>query len=151
MIYHIKGQDIVSEYIMECYRRLYFNAVDKDSNRANFDLMYIKGDFIDYNAYYCPDSIQKKIIENTLKEKYVTFHPKTGNPVFHKLTKNQTQTVSASVYLGCSPFSSFEVFCKRNPNFKKYINDYLSDLSADDTISAEPSTYPPFAGSIITS
>jgi len=142
MLFHIKGQDVVTEYILECYRRLYFESVDKTGSRANFDMLYaaamlakrqnVPNEEIDYRKYYSPNSLQNKIINALVKEPYVTVNNKTGNFVCHKLRKHEAQVVMNSVYLGCSPFSSFSGFCRSNPEFKKYYHEYCSDLSEED-------------------
>ena len=140
MLFHKKGLDVENEYIFEAFSRLYQASYDKNGYLANFDSLFIPkiSKFIkdherieiDYHSYYCPPVIQNKIIDNLVNEPYITIHPKTGNPVFHKLRDYQKNRIKNTVVLGVSPFSSFSAFCKKYPKFRENIESFREILES---------------------
>ena len=143
MIFHKRGADIEYEYIFECYKRLYQESCDKDGYIANFDIIFANAIEaknkkqtsrieVEYEDYYSPDSIQHKVLDKIVNEPYIT-----KNKKIHKLSSFEKQRIKNTVVMGIAPFSSFSAFCKRNPNFKKYKDAYISDLSDEDLTGIE--------------
>lgn len=139
MLFHKRGADVVDEYIIEGYRRLYANSCDKDGYSQDFDSILMNAMMeryrkklqkieIPYENFYCPDKVQLKILAQLVNEPYITFNQKTGNPVYHKLKSYEANTVKNTVVMGVSPWSSFSSFAKKNTNFAKYKDYYKDDL-----------------------
>ncbi len=114
-------RELIDVYIVEAYRRVYSNSIDEFGNIGDYDILYnrkIKDKhgriIIPYDDYYCPNSIQKEIIESLVDEPYKIRNYKTK----HYLTMYEKQALKNNFYLGCSPCSKFKSFKRMHPDIK---------------------------------
>lgn len=119
MIYVNSSNEIIECYLIEAYRRVYSNSIDEFGNVGDYDILYNqkKKDnygriIIPYDDYYCPDRIQREILESLKKEPYIIRNYKTK----HHLTTYEKQVLNNSFMLGCSPCCTFKTFKRMHPN-----------------------------------
>lgn len=126
MVYKEDRYEAVDAYILEGYRRLYWYAVDKNMNRADFDRKMIEvelsGGSLSYEDYFCPHKLQERLMKELLSEKYTT--PRNAR---NSLKSYEKDRVSFSCSLGASPFSSIQSYIKNHPASKKKFEQYLTE------------------------
>lgn len=127
MVYKEDRHDQEDAYILEGYRRLYWNSVDEDLYRADFDRKMIEtkltGKKLLYEDYYCQSRTQTQIMKKLVDEEYIT-----ERNVRHKLKSYEKDRVNFNCTLGAAPMSCLRTFLKTRSETKEKIKHYLTEV-----------------------
>ena len=120
MIFVKNKNDVAIDYIYEGLRRMWALSIDKNGEFVSFDYIINNSPKINdqiqipFEDVYCPCSLQNKIVDDLVNEKYCTPDGK-----IHSLKKYPNENrIRVSVVLGPSPSISLNTFEKKYPNIK---------------------------------
>lgn len=127
-----KTQDVRNDYIDECYRRMYAEAVKYDGTYGDYDALYYDTVYVrhskdfPYDDYYLPPGRFYQIIEEVCNMKYK--HSMNAATVY-QLKPYMKRSISMSITLGISPISTADGFLKRHPSARFLFTD--AEIEAD--------------------